>query len=612
MRTHQYAHKRRASQSSCISVPRPSEVQSSVQPPQIQARSNEVGLAEHAERLKKFQRLGSSMIQMGPPRLDNDNTSSLQLKPCIQRKLMVSQIGDKAKLLQGKFSNEEIPTLIQSDNTSSENQTGMPDLLKTGLEQLSGLDMSDVRVHYNSTKPAHLNAFAYTQGLNIEVGPGQERHLPHEGWHVVQQMQGRVQPTIQVKGSSINNDAALEREADVMGEKAIQMKQVGGEYSGNFSDPYLSSSYSIGNVKQCVFYNSEANMWAAVEPATPLKEIRDIINGNIELRSAYEDSLVYLNKMNFVQDAGRQPNASHTQNGDGSYDINYGLRATQEGQFTQPTHFIWAIIHEMGHVSSAFQYKTNIAPGELYHLANMHLPAAVGPTFPSSTIGVNQSNAPLHGWKAQRKTMEDNWAILETLRTGDHGFSDDEITHLKQREEYAQGVGPETHYDTVLTDILYFLQATGLTETHYYAQATAMLREANLRRRAGFGDVATVALVGAPVNSFLSLYNAVTDLLNIPLWVQEGETLVGHKVPSGIASMRDKLTVANKRDALNEIKDIAVAQAAVASKRRSESTQSAYDVLSDLGKRNDFDKLIANITVCKRFIGKKKLELDRF
>ena len=54
------------------------------------------------------------------------------------------------------------------------------------------MSMDAVRVHYNSTKPAQLNAHAYTQGTDIHVASGQERHLPHEGWHVVQQMQGRV------------------------------------------------------------------------------------------------------------------------------------------------------------------------------------------------------------------------------------------------------------------------------------------------------------------------------------------------------------------------------------------------------------------------------------
>ena len=43
----------------------------------------------------------------------------------------------------------------------------------------------------------------------------------------MQQMQGRVKPTIQAKGKSINDDAALEREADVMGAKALQEKSFG-------------------------------------------------------------------------------------------------------------------------------------------------------------------------------------------------------------------------------------------------------------------------------------------------------------------------------------------------------------------------------------------------
>lgn len=107
------------------------------------------------------------------------------------------------------------------------NPTGLPDKLKVGIENLSGLSMNDVRVHYNSSKPAQLQALAYTQGTDIHVGPGQERHVPHEAWHVVQQAQGRVQPTMQMKGSvPLNDDKGLEHEADVMGGKAVQMTGV--------------------------------------------------------------------------------------------------------------------------------------------------------------------------------------------------------------------------------------------------------------------------------------------------------------------------------------------------------------------------------------------------
>ncbi len=116
------------------------------------------------------------------------------------------------------------PMQRRGPEDTGENRTGMPDRLKTGLEGMSGMDLSGVRVHYNSAKPAEVGALAYTQGQDIHVGPGQERHLPHEGWHAVQQMEGRVKPTVQVGGNPVNDDAGLEREADVMGVMALQMR----------------------------------------------------------------------------------------------------------------------------------------------------------------------------------------------------------------------------------------------------------------------------------------------------------------------------------------------------------------------------------------------------
>lgn len=104
-----------------------------------------------------------------------------------------------------------------------ENNTGLPDNLKSGIENLSGYSLDNVKVHYNSNKPSQLQAHAYAQGTDIHVASGQEKHLPHEAWHVVQQMQGRVKPTMQTKGVAINDDRALEREADMMGVKATSV-----------------------------------------------------------------------------------------------------------------------------------------------------------------------------------------------------------------------------------------------------------------------------------------------------------------------------------------------------------------------------------------------------
>jgi len=107
-----------------------------------------------------------------------------------------------------------------------ENKTGLPDKLKSGIENLSGYSMDDVKVHYNSNKPTQLQAHAYAQGTDIHLASGQEKHLPHEAWHVVQQKQGRVKPTMQMKGKvNINDDVGLEKEADVMGARAFNYTQ---------------------------------------------------------------------------------------------------------------------------------------------------------------------------------------------------------------------------------------------------------------------------------------------------------------------------------------------------------------------------------------------------
>jgi Domain of unknown function (DUF4157) len=106
--------------------------------------------------------------------------------------------------------------------TQQPNRTGLPDALKTGIESRSGVSLDDVRVHPNSDQPARLNALAYTQGSEIHVAPGQDAYLPHEAWHVVQQKQGRVQPTLQIGGAAINDDPALEHEASQMGANAAR------------------------------------------------------------------------------------------------------------------------------------------------------------------------------------------------------------------------------------------------------------------------------------------------------------------------------------------------------------------------------------------------------
>lgn len=167
--------------------------------------------------------------------LENDTTSHLidkRPEAVAQRKLQemarnsthVSQLRAFHDIANNTPQSKQT---IQQPIQRQENNTGLPDNLKSGMEKLSGHSLDDVRVHRNSDKPAQLQAHAYAQGTNIHLGPGQEKHLPHELGHVVQQKEGRVKPTIQMKGKvNVNDDKGLEKEADIMGAKALQFKAI--------------------------------------------------------------------------------------------------------------------------------------------------------------------------------------------------------------------------------------------------------------------------------------------------------------------------------------------------------------------------------------------------
>ena len=92
----------------------------------------------------------------------------------------------------------------------------LPPALQLAAETLSGVSLAGVMVHSNSPEPGRLQAAAFAQGAHIHLAPGQERQLPHEAWHVVQQRQGRVRATADVAGMPVNADPALEQESDAM------------------------------------------------------------------------------------------------------------------------------------------------------------------------------------------------------------------------------------------------------------------------------------------------------------------------------------------------------------------------------------------------------------
>ena len=199
-------------------VVQPQTAQKSQQP---DLKTSLMRAQRYGHHLSRMQPAGVSAPKAVQPKLGNGQQIESESSKAPQA------LQSATAQLRSESNQEKSEALDRGDITSGvqKNQTGMPDNLKAGVETLSGLSMNDVKVHYNSPKPAQLHAHAYTQGTEIHVAPGQDKHLAHEAWHVAQQKQGRVKPTVQVKGAEINDDAGLEKEADVMGEKALQQNR---------------------------------------------------------------------------------------------------------------------------------------------------------------------------------------------------------------------------------------------------------------------------------------------------------------------------------------------------------------------------------------------------
>ncbi|OPY57051.1 MAG: hypothetical protein A4E55_01867 [Pelotomaculum sp. PtaU1.Bin035] len=153
--------------------------------------------------------------------------------------LMAATRGIQSNPIQMKTGDEEdiqlksdllnkTPKTENSLFQKNTNNTGMPEEVQAKMESAFNAGFSDVKIHPNSPKATDLGALAYTQGNNIYFAPGKyepgsragQELLGHELAHVVQQREGRVKTTLQMQGVSINDDPALEKEADIKGQAA--------------------------------------------------------------------------------------------------------------------------------------------------------------------------------------------------------------------------------------------------------------------------------------------------------------------------------------------------------------------------------------------------------
>lgn len=139
-----------------------------------------------------------------------------------------ADFGDNRSTIQKQSAEEEeIPGGISSSTSGA-----LPNPVRSQMENALGADFSDIKVHADSQSATDVGALAYTQGNDVHFAPGQynpetsggQELIGHELTHVVQQRDGRVQPTLEVAGMPVNDDKSLEEEADEGGRKAAQMK----------------------------------------------------------------------------------------------------------------------------------------------------------------------------------------------------------------------------------------------------------------------------------------------------------------------------------------------------------------------------------------------------
>lgn len=225
----------------------------------VQAQGNNKTLAKHGVSEHKNQNL-----EVMPQHLQSDlitQQAKLDTIPLTSHDVLQLQntFGNRAvgqlitqRKLDRNISNNKTTDQGEERMSEYESHSDMPPFLKGGLEVLSGKDLSGVKIHDNSPNPSKLNALAYTQGQDIYIGPGQEKHLPHESWHVVQQMEGRVNPTMQMNGVSINDNLDLEREADVMGAKAAELTKTEQKTESPYHQEFIQSQQFHGQMSSTI------------------------------------------------------------------------------------------------------------------------------------------------------------------------------------------------------------------------------------------------------------------------------------------------------------------------------------------------------------------------
>lgn len=124
-------------------------------------------------------------------------------------------------------------------------------------------------------------------------------------WHVVQQKQGRVRPLRQVQGTSINDDLALETEADTMGTRSLHAPETAQAPQVRHTGRFLSSTSAVIQPKVgfelevripvwkegAEEFASKAPLGTIESPVEDLKPSDLVVDTNHEMAEKYKAAL---------------------------------------------------------------------------------------------------------------------------------------------------------------------------------------------------------------------------------------------------------------------------------------------------------------------------------
>jgi hypothetical protein len=150
---------------------------------------------------------------------------------------------------------------LSADGKGGENTAQMkpnaklnPDV-QAKMENSMQTDFSDVNIVENSSKATQMNAEAFAQGREVHFAPGKfdqssqkgQELIGHEFGHLKQNEKSPVQANTKMNGVPVNNDPALENEADQMGKKAAAGEVASNEATSGGGSAGVMQGYFVQN-----------------------------------------------------------------------------------------------------------------------------------------------------------------------------------------------------------------------------------------------------------------------------------------------------------------------------------------------------------------------------